>query len=339
MVAFRAQMSDEQARLAAQRIRPGPHGLPREQVSEVQRMRLLRAMAEVAAQRGLHPASVGRVTAQAGVSRRTFYDLFEDRDDCFVAVFDEAIARATLKVETVVGQAGKRWVERVRAGLFALLCFFDEEPELARVCVVWALGTSPEMLTRRSEVLQQLIDAVEHGRGSARSRDPAPLTAEAVVGAVLSIVHSRLLDDDPAPLSALLPRLMGLIVSPYLGSRAVARELSRPVPEIVSLKASWSSTRDPMRKLNMRVTYRTLRVLEAVRVHEGGSNREIGEEAGMTDQGQISKLLARLEDLELLENRGAGHERGSPNAWWLTPRGEAMERATRQQPARSGGER
>jgi predicted transcriptional regulator len=79
----------------------------------------------------------------------------------------------------------------------------------------------------------------------------------------------------------------------------------------------------------MRLTYRTIRVLMAISKHPGASNRDIAENSGITDQGQISKLLARLARLELVHNTGEGQEKGGANAWQLTVRGSRVERATR----------
>lgn len=79
----------------------------------------------------------------------------------------------------------------------------------------------------------------------------------------------------------------------------------------------------------MRLTYRTLCVLRAIAGHPNSSNRDIGAVAGMTDQGQISKLLARLEGLGLIANVGDGHVKGAANAWRLTERGEQVEHSLR----------
>jgi DNA-binding MarR family transcriptional regulator len=79
----------------------------------------------------------------------------------------------------------------------------------------------------------------------------------------------------------------------------------------------------------MRLTYRTVRVLTVIGEHPGASNREVAEGSGIADQGQISKLLARLERLELIVNTGGGQTKGSTNAWHLTARGAQVERATR----------
>jgi DNA-binding MarR family transcriptional regulator len=77
----------------------------------------------------------------------------------------------------------------------------------------------------------------------------------------------------------------------------------------------------------MRVTYRTLQVLNVIANTPGASNREIADGAGVHDQGQISKLLTRLERLDLIHNTGQGQPQGEPNAWTLTPHGQQIKQA------------
>jgi DNA-binding MarR family transcriptional regulator len=77
----------------------------------------------------------------------------------------------------------------------------------------------------------------------------------------------------------------------------------------------------------MRLTYRTLMVLSAIAADPGASNRQIAQAAGVHDQGQISKLLGRLEKLGLIHNSGNGQPRGEPNAWTLAPRGQEVAQA------------
>jgi hypothetical protein len=74
----------------------------------------------------------------------------------------------------------------------------------------------------------------------------------------------------------------------------------------------------------MRVTYRTARILEGIAARPGASNRQAAQYAGIADQGQASKLLARLRLLGLIDNGGAGHAKGEPNAWSLTALGEQV---------------
>jgi AcrR family transcriptional regulator len=284
---------------------------------------MLRAAAEVVSELGYGGMSVARVTARAGVSRRTFYDLFEDREDCFMAVFEDALARiGSLIVQAGVGQ--RTWQGRLRAGLAMLLRYLDEQPALARVCVIDALNGGELVLERRRQVLTAFRDVVDEGRISARSgAEPPPLAAEGVIGAVLGLIHARLLERDGPPLMELLNPLMGMIVLPYHGRAAAMKELQRPTPRAPHARPAPAP--DPLEGLDMRLTYRTLRVLTAIAGSPGTSNRLVAERAGVADQGQISKLLTRLEHLGLIQNTGVGAIKGEPNAWTLTPRGVEVE--------------
>jgi chromosome segregation and condensation protein ScpB len=89
--------------------------------------------------------------------------------------------------------------------------------------------------------------------------------------------------------------------------------------------AGRTETSDPLDGLNIRLTYRTMRVMAVIAVQSGLSNIEVGARAGITDRGQISKLLARLARLGLLENTSDGQAKGLSNAWRLTARGQQVE--------------
>ncbi len=304
-----------------------PSSSARVRVSEMQRARLLGAAVSVVDELGYGGATVARITARARVSRRTFYDLFANRDDCLLAVLDDVVELITARV-VAAGLGGLSWRERVRGGLWTVLCFLDREPALARVCVVQVLRGAPEVLERRGEVLAWLAEVVDEGRGVERGVSDCPsLTGEGLVGAAVSIVYARLLNGEREPLSGLLGELMSMIVLPYLGPAAAREERVRAAPELESFTVPVSGVRvvlDPLRGVPMRLTYRTARVLEVVAECAGGSNRLVGEGAGICDQGQVSKLLARLERLGLVCNEGEGQKAGEPNAWHLTLKGEQV---------------
>ncbi len=296
-------------------------------------------------------SAVAHVVGRAGVSRRTFYEIFRDRDDCFLAAFDEGVARATRYVLDEYDPASS-WVERVRAALIGLLAFLDAERLLGHLLLVGSLGAGPDVLERRRLLSQRAISVVDEGLTPAKAGKGAsgregkqpksdvslpPLTAEGVVGGVLSVLHSRLIDDPPGAsgkstgsshqgsLIDLTGPLMSLIVLPYLGPAAARRELARPAPQVSGRPVAVVS--DPLRDLGIRLTYRTVRVLLAVASQPGGSNRQVADESGIGDQGQISKLLARLHGLGLIENTGAPSLRGAPNAWVLTDKGWEVQGA------------
>ncbi len=195
--------------------------------------------------------------------------------------------------------------------------------------LVDVLGAGPGALERRAGAIEPLVDAVDEGRGEARgSVLPMRLAAEGVVGAVLAILHARLLQPDRGPVIGLLGPLMGVIVLPYQGPAAAAREAAKPTPR--RRGPAVRAPGDPLRDLDMRLTYRTVRVLVAIAANPGASNRRIADASGVVDQGQISKLLARLEHLGLIHNDGIGTSRGEPNVWNLTPRGEEVQRTIHQ---------
>ncbi len=318
-------------RIATSRLRPGPGGPPRGQVTEVQRSRMLAAATAAVNEVGYARMTVAEVIGRARVSRKTFYDVFVDREDCFLAAFDQALNQARALAEEAYERESS-WRDGIRSALARLLMAMDEEPGLARLCVVEALGAGERVLERRAEVLDELAEVIDQGRfvNNAVS-EPPDVTAEGVAGAIFAVLHTRLLDGDKEPLTDLLGPLMSMIVLPYLGARAATAELSRPMlrSHRNGRPRTFAIRRDPLEGLNMRLTYRTVRVLMVIAEHPGASNREIAEGSGIADQGQISKLLARLARLHLIQNLGGGQEKGAPNAWQLTTRGAQVERATR----------
>ncbi|HST56335.1 MAG TPA: TetR family transcriptional regulator [Solirubrobacteraceae bacterium] len=330
----------------------------------MQRARLLMAARWVVAEHGYWGMTVARVTARSRVSRKTFYELFDDREDCFLALFEEAVAEIAPTVVSAF-EEGRGWRGRMRAGLGALLGVFDDEPAVALLCVVEALGGGLRVLELRGRILQVLMDVVDRGRlESSASRGLPVLTAEGVVGAVLSVLYTRISERGagsaasergvgaaatrrlPAgqtsalgasgvrgsggePLVELLGPLMSMIVLPYLGPAAAHKELSRPVPAAAGDAGSRRGEHDPLQALEMRLTYRTLRVLAAIAARPGANNREIADQAGIIDQGQASKLYARLERLGLIHNTGPQLRRGASNAWRLTANGQRVQETLR----------
>jgi AcrR family transcriptional regulator len=333
-------------------------GASRDRVVEIQRARLLAAALGAIDEMGYPQATVARVASRARVSRRTFYDLFENREDCLLAALEDAL-------EMVRGELADAdldelsWRERVRRGLWTILEFFDREPVLARVCVVQALRGGPRVLERREQVLAELASIVDEGRyESSRSIECPSVTAEGLVGAGFTIVYGRLLRGEPEPLTSLLGELMGMIVLPYQGPAAARREQAQSsVPRGEQVRSSaarpdpsrtvfspyagenehaaagkdklGSGGSDPLAGVPMRMTYRTALVLDTIAQQPGVSNRVVADLAEISDQGQVSKLLSRLERLGLIENTGEGHAKGEPNAWILTGTGRRIAQGIR----------
>ncbi len=313
---------------ALERLASVAGGSGRERLSEIQRARMLAAMVDVAAERGVGNVTVAHVAARSGVSRRTFYELFEDREDCLLAACEDALERIAAVVLPAY-EAPLRWQEKLRAGLAALLGFLEFDRGRGCLLIVGMPGAGPVVLDRRRRVLAEIMEVVDRGRDEiGRGEGPPPLTAEGVVGGVLSLIHARMVESGETSLIELLGPLMSMLVLPYLGSAAARRELAQPIPRATN-GASGNAPGDPLRNLDMRLTYRTIRVLLAVGELSGHgsdpSNREVSDAAGIRDQGQISKILSRLEHLGLIHNAGDPPVKGEPNAWTLTERGHEVQ--------------
>ena len=275
------------------------------------------------------------MATRAGVLERVFYEIFSSVEECYRAAFEQGLNRLS---QTVVDAAAREqaWLERVRAGLVAMLGFFDDEPAWARLLALETVLTGAVAFECR-QWLHELLAGLLERRGDVRdhraaSRAPGSpvlletLTGELVVGGVFSVIRTSMVEQDGGKLVELAPSLMAFIVAPYLGQAAARAELegrassgaraSVSEPEGARVREISRSARLPIR-----VTHRTTLVLRAIARAPYSNNREVAQAAGLVDEGQTSKLLARLERKGVIENVGVGAARGEPNAWLLTASG------------------
>ncbi|MGN6372474.1 MAG: TetR/AcrR family transcriptional regulator [Solirubrobacteraceae bacterium] len=315
--------------------RLGALAFERERVSEIQRMRLLAAAGQVCCERGVANVTVTLIVERAGVSRRTFYELYSDSDECLLATFGDALERARERVLDAWFAVGG-WRERTRASLVALLGLFDEDPALAQLLMVESLAAGHRVLADRARVLDGLIDALANGarqdapskaRARIESAAAVRLNIEGALGGVLSVLHARISRHSPGRLIELASPLMSMLVLPCDGLAAAQREAQRPAPAPDSSQSGPPtpvSQSDPFKDAGMRLTYRTMRVLCAIGERPGSSNRRIAAMADIGDQGQVSKLLSRLERIGTIANTAVGLNRGEANAWTLTTTGRQV---------------
>jgi AcrR family transcriptional regulator/DNA-binding MarR family transcriptional regulator len=323
-----ARMSIHPAPLA--RLSPGRGRPARQHVIEIQRARMLAAAIDALEESGYDEMTVSAVIKRARVSRKTFYDVFANRGDCFTEVVEEVLARA-YSVASAAYTAESSWLAAIRSALNSLLCLIDEEPRLARIWFVDALAGPEAVHERKAEVTAMLTAVVDRGRGMAsESRQPSQLAAEATVGGISHILYTRVVNGHQQPFAELLGPCMYMIALPYLGNARATAELRRKRPARKPHQKAPDTPRrtETLHDLGLRLTYRTIRTLDVICQQPGINNRMVADESGIKDQGQMSKLLSRLERLALIENRGLGQDRGAPNAWHITPRGFELVRAT-----------
>lgn len=221
-----AELSQAAALLGVDgRFPPGVRTLPGELVRAIQRERLIEAMIEAMIETGYGAVTVKDVLRRAGVSRPTFYDVFEDKDACFYAAFDSSAQRLREALFEATGKPGQRWQDRLRNGIAALLRFIEEEPKAARFVIVESRSSSPAGLRRRDELLDELASCVDSIVRDELQRPPSAIAAAGVVGGIESVVYARLQKGQTEDLGSLLPSLTYFAVLTYAGREGAKKEI------------------------------------------------------------------------------------------------------------------
>jgi len=212
-----------------ERWRPprGRHRLPPEVVARSQRDRLLDAAVRVVAVKGYGAMTIADLTGEAGVSRTTFYELFEDKEACFLAAYDNAVEALVRRVVAAYESAGD-WPERAAAGLAALLDALAAEPALARLALVDIGSAGPAAQRRYRAAIQRLTPLFEEGRDFAPGGRGLPAnTSRMAIGGVTGLIADELLAGRAGQLPGLLSDVLFATLVPYIGPDAAAREVDR----------------------------------------------------------------------------------------------------------------
>jgi AcrR family transcriptional regulator len=290
-----------------------------------QREQILAAAERLLEQAGPESLSAAEVSAAAGVERRVLLSIFPRPGQLQRALFDRVVSRLGEMMQRAF--AGERvWIEAVRAALVQLLGFLDGHPQIARFLFVSSLQGDPPMLKRRQEVLAILACALESDCPEAKAQVASPFGAEAVLGGAASVLHGRLLEEPVPALNELMGPLMAVIVLPYLDASAAREEVSRSMPRAPTRHREGGAGAEALIPAGMRLTSRTAQVLQTLSRQPGISNSAIAQEVGIGDQGQTSRMLARLRRLKLVEDHPSPSARGTTKAWRLTAAGSRLLR-------------
>jgi AcrR family transcriptional regulator len=203
----------------------GRHGLPREVVEQSQRERLLEATMKVVAAKGYGPATVADLTREAGISRTTFYQQFEDKEAAFLAAYDDAVDKLVRRI-TAAYEAEDRWPDRARAGLATLLEALAADPAQARLAFVDVAAAGPAAQRRYRAAVQRLTPLFDEGRDFAPGGRALPANASRLAaGAVVGLISDELIADRAEELPSLLSDLLFATLVAYLGPDAASREV------------------------------------------------------------------------------------------------------------------
>jgi AcrR family transcriptional regulator len=210
-----------------ERLPPGRHGLPRAFVSENQRERLLNGVVEAVAEHGYNETTIGRITEAAKISRRTFYEYFAGKEECFLAAY--AMIDAHVRGAVLAhADDDEPWPEQVRERLSILLNVLSHDPAVARFYLVEPLVAGGDLAARYRDAMQLLAEAIRPKSGL--SEMDVEVRDQALVGGVTALISRRLNAGEAERLSELLPDLTELVLAPYLG-RDEARRFAHGQPE------------------------------------------------------------------------------------------------------------
>src|SRR6476469_916905 len=175
------------------KLPPGRHGLSRSFVAQNQRDRILAAVAEACSAKGYGEMSVEDIIAAAGVSRRTFYEHFKNKEHAFLAAYDAVVVQLFGRVNGAV-EAAETIQDKIRACLGAFLVFLASEPAFARMCIVDVLAAGSEAVARRDGAIrgfsQLILVNVRTVFGDDAPRALAVIS-ETLVGGIYEVVYAR----------------------------------------------------------------------------------------------------------------------------------------------------
>jgi AcrR family transcriptional regulator len=219
--------------LSAGRARPeqlpgGNHGLTPEQVAESQRGRILAAMRGLVADRGYRDVPVASVIKHAGVSRKTFYELYASKEECFVAIYERESERL-LTPALQAFEGSEPWVDRLRTALGVLLGTLAGDPAAARICFVEVLAAGPLALERRTKAYATLDPLFAPPVASAAdAASPSRAIVAGSVGYLTETLQREIAAGRTSELPALRAQLMQTLTLPFADQAAAASE---PAPD------------------------------------------------------------------------------------------------------------
>jgi AcrR family transcriptional regulator len=195
----------------------GRHNLPREFVVTSQRDRLLDAMAQSCAEKRYAEVSVADIVSQARVSRSTFYEIFPDKEACFLAAYDAILGRFVTQVIKACEDPALTWPEQIELGIEAALDFLAAEPAFARMCIVDMFSAGPSALERYLSAVRLIANFVDGGRTLMPGREEVPksISTMSVSGAAV-VIRAEIVDERTQYLPEVGPDILFSLLVPYM---------------------------------------------------------------------------------------------------------------------------
>lgn len=190
-----------------------PHGV----VAAYQRERIVAAAIELMAKRGFRATSIDQIVKRAKVGYVAFYELFEGKEDCFLAAFDLVVGDYRKEIVGAVASAAP-WPEQITSGLTRLVTLIAADPARARIALVESQAAGPRAFARFEETIDCAGPKLREGRTfNPAAANLSGTLEETVLGGIVWIIHQRLVKAESDQLKELGPVLVRTALSPYLG--------------------------------------------------------------------------------------------------------------------------
>ncbi len=210
------------------RLPSGRHNLPREFVVNSQRDRLLDSMAEACSEKRYAEVSVADVVSRARVSRSTFYEIFPDKEACFLAAYDAILGRFVSEVIRACQDPELTWTEQIEIGIETSLKFLAAEPAFARMCIVDMFSAGPAALERYLSALRLIAAFVDTARDRMPGNEDVPVSVSGmVIGGAAVVIRGEIVDERTELLPSVGPDILYAILAQYMDrDEALARAAS-----------------------------------------------------------------------------------------------------------------
>jgi AcrR family transcriptional regulator len=211
------------ARAAEGRLPRGRSELPRGEIVNSQRERIVDATAAIVAERGLPALTIPAIARRANVSHQTFYAIYRSKHDAFLGAQKVGMHQALRVADEAFTAQMPDWPRAISAGLGALIDYLVSEPAHAHLSIVDTFGASPETFEVRDQTLRAFAGYFDRGYELAPAGRPVPaITAEAVVGGCWQVLHHYIDSGRLAELPQAAPQLSYLMLAPFIGAEPAA---------------------------------------------------------------------------------------------------------------------
>lgn len=199
---------------ADRKLVSGPHGMPAAEVLEVQRQRMLKAMTEVVTRKGYAATTIRDLLDQSGLSRRTFYDLYADKEDCYLATFRTVADQLDDRIVAAF-QSGATAEDQIRLAIEKLAAFCVDEPDAACAVLVESLAAGQSGRDMRNELIERVAELLQPALSELRPDGAgAALVARATVGGIFELLYGPLARHDAERLRDLAEQIGELPLVP-----------------------------------------------------------------------------------------------------------------------------